>query len=133
MVFIEKIPNGLSFWMQRRNEEGHPLHNLWEFPGGKIRTKETVQEASLREIREEVGIEPLRTTKFRLYHCEYESKAYCLNVCLGHSDRLPVSEGQQWFHTEYGQKSYPLKEKIPPINHLIVDDVLQYVKEGGGF
>ena len=133
MVFIKKTTNGLSFWMQRRNEEGHPLHNLWEFPGGKIRSKETAQEASHREIREEVGIEFDQLTQFRFYHCEYEDKSYCLHVCLGSSERLPVSGGQKWFSLGHGEKSYSLKNKIPQVNHLIVDDIFQYVEQGGVF
>ena len=131
MVFIKKMSAGLHFWMQRRNEEGHPLHNLWEFPGGKMRNKETALEASRREVLEEVGVECDEGTRFRLYHCEYEGKSYCLHVCLGSFDSLPVSEEQQWFPVEYGQKSRLLKEKIPPVNHLIVDDILRYAQEGG--
>ena len=31
---------------------------LWEFPGGKLETNETVTAALIRELREEVAIEP---------------------------------------------------------------------------
>ena len=133
VVFAKKTPKGLSFWMQRRREEGHPLDNLWEFPGGKIRTKESALEASRREILEEVGIVFDKVKHFRFYHCDYGEKSYCLHTCLGHSKDLPVSEDQQWFSLEYKQKSYELRDKIPPINHLIVDDVLQYIEGGGTF
>ena len=113
------------------NEKGHPLDNLWEFPGGKIRSKETALEASHREVSEEVGIALNHARRFRFYHCDYEDRAYCLHVCLGSSENLPISANQKWFPLEFGQKSYTLRKKIPPTNHLIVDDVLQYV-EGGG-
>ena len=133
VIFAKKTPKGLSFWMQRRNEEGHPLDNLWEFPGGKIRSKETVLEASRREVWEEVGIVFDKATRFRLYHCDYGIKSYCLHACLGRAEDLPVSDNQQWFAVGYEQKSYKLKNKIPLVNHLIVDDVLQYVEGGGAF
>ena len=121
--------------MQRRREHGHPLDNLWEFPGGKIKKKETAQEASQREIREEVGIDVNmdKAKPFRFYHCDYDEKSYCLHVFLGRFEQLPVSDGQQWFSVGYEQKSHILNKKIPPVNHLILDDILQYAETGGAF
>ena len=42
--------------IDRRPEDGL-LGGLWEFPGGKLEPKETVEDCIVREIKEEIGIE----------------------------------------------------------------------------
>lgn len=41
-----------------RRPEGKAFAGLWEFPGGKIETGERPEAAVVRELREELGVEP---------------------------------------------------------------------------
>jgi 8-oxo-dGTP diphosphatase len=48
-------PDGRVLLAQR--PEGKSMTGLWEFPGGKVETRETPEAALIRELEEELGIE----------------------------------------------------------------------------
>ena len=54
--------------IQRRAEDAM-LGGLWEFPGGKREEEETLEEACIRELREELGVEVVLGERFcRISH-----------------------------------------------------------------
>lgn len=63
--------NGQVLVGQRRRADRHPYK--WEFPGGKVETGETPQEALVRELREELQIEATVGSELARYEHEYPS------------------------------------------------------------
>lgn len=130
VIFLKEI-NAHSFhvWVQVREEVG-PLYGMLEFPGGKIEAGETPEMAGRREVFEEVGIEipkevPLVLFKYQDYSTDL--KNICLFVLLAPFDQMPHEKGQ-WLEVSYQTKSTPFKGKIPPINHVIIDDLAVYIQ-----
>ncbi len=59
VVAVALIDEGGRVLITRR-PEGKPMAGLWEFPGGKVEQGETPERAALRELWEELGVEPCR-------------------------------------------------------------------------
>ena len=130
VLFLKEL-NETSFkmWVQVREEVG-PLYGMLEFPGGKIEDGETPETAGRREVLEEVGIvipEESRMVLFKQQDYSTDLKNICLFCYISNYDQLPQEKGQ-WLTVSYDQKSAPLAGKIPPINHVIIDDLAVYIQ-----
>ena len=129
-IFIKDIgPESFKIWTQVRWERG-PLFGKLEFPGGKIEVGETPEEACRREVHEEVGFVIPQSEKLVLFKYQdysVESKNICLFVFISNYDQLPQEKGE-WNIVTYEKKSAFLEGKIPPINHVIIDDLAVYIK-----
>ena len=60
---------------------GKPYAGYWEFPGGKIEAGESVIDALIREIDEELGIHIRSATLWRSERFSYEHAHVELNFC----------------------------------------------------
>jgi 8-oxo-dGTP diphosphatase len=128
-LFLKDVDqSGFSVWMQVRQDHGE-LNGKWEFPGGKIESLETPVQAVVREVKEEVDcdIESLKTKLFRLYPYQYGEKTICLFPFLIEG-AMPEKNKGEWFHINFEDKSFPLKEKIPAANIPLINDLCDYLK-----
>lgn len=130
VLFLKEVESsGFKVWVQERLEAG-PLYGMLEFPGGKIENGETPEVAARREVLEEVELiipsdSPL--VLFKLQDYTHETKNICLFVFLSPYDQLPKEKGQ-WLEMTYEKKSAHLQGKIPPINHIILDELAVYIQ-----
>ena len=54
-ILLREMDEGVEFLLAQR-PEGKPYSGYWEFPGGKVEPGESLREALVRELNEELGI-----------------------------------------------------------------------------
>jgi len=79
-VGVIRSPQG-NILITRRHESSHQ-GGLWEFPGGKVETGESVLQALQRELEEELAIELLGACALLKVEHDYGDKAVLLDVWL---------------------------------------------------
>jgi 8-oxo-dGTP diphosphatase len=77
---------------------GKAYAGYWEFPGGKLEAKETVEEALRRELIEEIGVTILDTQIWRTSLVDYPHALVRLSFCkiTAWSGQLQMRESQQF-------------------------------------
>ena len=87
-----------QIFISRRSAEQHQ-GNKWEFPGGKVKQNEDVEDALRREIKEELGIDIQSQTHLLDITHEYESKTV----------KLEVFEIREWLGEPSGLEGQPTR------------------------
>ena len=79
-----------------RHKDAHQ-GDLWEFPGGKVEQEETVEQALIREIYEELNIDIIGSRPLITITHKYPDKTVCLHVrkVLSYHGVAAGVEGQQ--------------------------------------
>jgi mutator protein MutT len=97
-------------WMQTR-ESSDELNGLLEFPGGKVEENETVEEAAMREVMEEVGVQ---VEGLRFYK-QHES----LNIFF-YKDDSESFKTSGWHPLETIADLEKIQNSIPPANVIFL-------------
>ena len=80
-VAVGVILKGNDIFITRRDEHLHQ-GGKWEFPGGKKESHETMEQAMVRELEEEVGIQVRQQQPLMIIEHDYGDKRVLLDVRL---------------------------------------------------
>ncbi|MFD2178785.1 8-oxo-dGTP diphosphatase MutT [Veronia pacifica] len=73
--------NETEVYITQRDANSHK-GGFWEFPGGKVETGETAEQAVIRELVEEVGIQAHRPEPFLSLNHDYPEKSLSFDFFL---------------------------------------------------
>lgn len=123
-VAVAVIENDNNEILISKRQESQHLAGYWEFPGGKIEHRETVENALIREVKEELNIEVLPTGAVIDVFFNYPEKTVCLKTwrCEVMSGTVNGNEGQQW---RWVKQSDLVNYKFPKANFKILEALLQ--------
>ena len=81
VAIIERVVDGKPQVLFAQRPAGKAYAGYWEFPGGKIEVGETVIDALVREIDEELGVHIRSAQLWRSERFSYEHAHVELNFC----------------------------------------------------
>jgi 8-oxo-dGTP diphosphatase len=106
--------------------EGKQLAGLWEFPGGKLEAGESPEQALVRELREELGIETkiacLAPLTFASHGYDDFHLLMPLYVCRRFDGIAVPKEGQtlKWVRPRQ-MRDYPMPPADAPLIPFLID------------
>ena len=85
MVAVALVEHGArdgepTYVVTRRKKDAH-LGGMWELPGGRIEAGESPQDAVVRELREELGVEIEAIAPLTFSHFRYPQREVLLLFC----------------------------------------------------
>ncbi|WP_223789868.1 (deoxy)nucleoside triphosphate pyrophosphohydrolase [Marinicella meishanensis] len=122
-VVVLVLQNGQGEVLLTQRQSHQHLPGLWEYPGGKVETGESRQQALQRECLEELGYRPINPSPILEIPHQYPNKRVCLHVFHEHNPQASVHSAEQ-----QNMRWVPIIElpsvPLPPANATITEYLL---------
>jgi len=112
-----------SFLLTSR-PEGKAYAGYWEFPGGKLESDETVEQALRRELQEEIGITIQECTLWKTERIDYPHALVQLNFCkvTQWTGELQMLEAQSFAWQQLPVMVTPVLPGTVPVLHWFAQE-----------
>ena len=111
--------------ISKRHEHLHQ-GGKWEFPGGKIESGESTQQALIRELKEEVNLDVNSTKPFMAQSFDYPDKHVYLDIHLV-TDFSGNAEGIEGQEIKWVAKTDIRDYQFPDANYVILDKLTEAI------
>ncbi len=109
---------------KRPNDKAHG--GLWEFPGGKVEANETMEQALIRELKEEIDIDVsancLAPLNFSTNHYKNLHILLTLYICRRWNGQVRPLEGQSF---KWVAAKNLRKYEMPPIDIALIPNLIE--------
>jgi 8-oxo-dGTP diphosphatase len=120
-VAVGVLLQGDGHFLLTSRPQGKPYSGYWEFPGGKLEAGESVAQALVRELQEELGIHIAEVHPWKVELVDYPHALVRLHFCkvFDWSGELEMREAQScsWEQLPV-QRSPVLPGTVPVLNWL---------------
>ena len=95
-VAVGVLINAKREFLMTTRPEGKSYAGYWEFPGGKVEKGETISDALIRELKEEIGVDAKGVEIWKTQVVDYPHALVKLNFCKVKSwtGQIEMLEGQ---------------------------------------
>lgn len=113
-----------EIFITKRPDDKHK-GGFWEFPGGKVEPGETIEQAMIRELEEEIGITATEQRLFEHLEYDYPDKSLKFDfICVAQFENQPYGkEGQQGLWVKIADlENYAFPEANVPILERVMKE-----------
>lgn len=125
-VVFNKEDNNISILLIKR--ENDPYKDFWAFPGGFINMNESAEEAAIRELKEETGLEVKKAEQLKAYsNPNRDPRERVITIVFIAESEKNIVKGEddakeaKWFQID----------NLPPLafdHELILKDAIEKIK-----
>ena len=116
-VAVGVLINAQGQFLLTTRPPGKAYAGHWEFPGGKVEAGETIVQALVRELQEEIGITVMHPEWWRTERIDYPHALVELHFCKVYQwqGELQMKEGQQYAWEQLPVQVQPLLAGTVPV------------------
>lgn len=123
-VFIIEDGNILTFLRGRRDRTTGDMLSYYSFPGGEVNDDESIEQAAIRETKEEMGVEIVLGPKLAVLDIDgFINHAFSARITNG-TPKLPLESEEVMYSSKYN--TYEVR--WVPVSELTEDNLLYYAQ-----